>query len=279
MMLSLWSRLFSETNTTNTRDMTLDIDIDAFDDPECDYAVINLGVDWMVRAYVKESRYQDNLQGSWIRVGDIPAILTQVYSLRLCPGVGGADAEDILSCEEVAGGEGAYLLAPLPAEGEAPFAAAATEGEWLKPGWNPACRSLWLGDDVHLRVVGNEAFHSVKEIVAPCGMVYRKESRICSYLSAGHRRWVRPAGQEQPVVQVEAPRMMRLVLSGYRWEEFAPPCVIRLAHTFSMFNVRKTNQYSFSLDVYGRRISGEKAFQFPRAECYADIAASYCENM
>lgn len=279
MMLSLWSRLFSETTTTNTRDMTLDIDKDVYKDPECDYAVINLGVDWMVRAYVKESRYQDNLQGSWIRVGDIPAILTQVYSLSLYPAVGDAHALDILSCEEVAGGDGAYLLAPLPAEGEAPFAAAATEGEWLNPGWNPACRSLWLGDDVHLRVVGNEAFHSVKEIVAPRGMAYRKKSRICSYLSAGHRRWVRSAGQEQPVVQVEAPRMMRLVLAGYRWEEFEPPCAIRLACTFSRFNVRKTNQCIISLDVYGRRISEEEAFQFPMAECYNGIAASYCENM
>ena len=259
--------------------MTDDIYMDDFNDPVSACSVITLGVDWMVRGYVKENRLQDNLMGSWIRVGDIPELLTQVYSLRLCPATEDADSIDILSCEAVEVMEGAYLLAPLPMEGESPFAAAATEGVWLQKGWNPAWRSLWLGVEVCLRANEDDAFHRVQEIAAPCGMAYSKESRICSYRCAGYRRWVKPAGEEQPVVQVESPRMMRLVLSGWRWKESSPPCAIRLARTFSQFNAWGVDHSAFAVDVYGRCISEAESLQYPPVERYSSMAASYCEEM
>ena len=40
-------------------------------------AVITLGADWLVKAYVKEHRLQDNLRSVYVRVGDLPRLLRQ----------------------------------------------------------------------------------------------------------------------------------------------------------------------------------------------------------
>lgn len=252
---------------------------EASDRPIQDYAVVTLGIDWMVKAYVKDSACQEFCTPVYIRVGDIPRILTQVYSLHLCQAEGGTGSLPILSCETVAAKEGAYLLMPYHKGEEMSYPMAATDGMWLEKGWNPARRSLWLGEDVRLRACGDDTFHRVQRILAPRSMKYTEKSRICSFLCAGHRRWVKSAGEEQPIVVVEAPRMMRLVLSGVRWKDTEPPCAISLACTLGRRYRRDYgNCLYYAIEVRGRRISDEELKAYPRAESYASMAASYCED-
>jgi len=172
---------------------------------------------------------------------------------------------------------GAYLLEGLSQGGATPHPEAATMGEWLRKDWNPAWRSLWLGEDVRLREPGADVFHRVQRILAPRSMEYRK-SRLSTYLSAGFRRWVKSEAGEEPVVQVEAPRMIRLVLSGVRWKESEPPCAISIACTFGRYNGGGRNHVAFSLEVRGQRISEEKVILYPESVRYSSIVDSYCED-
>lgn len=250
---------------------------DLFENPIQDYTVITLGEDWMVQACVKEYPRQDNYQGLWIRLGDIPQMLTRVYSLWLCQAEGGMGDVRILSCEAVKPEAGAYLLAGLSQGDAAPHPEAAAMGEWLKKDWNPAWRSLWLGEDVRLREPGAEVFHRAQRILAPRSMEYR-QSRLSTYLSAGYRRWVKSEAGDEPVVQLEAPRMIRLVLSGVRWKESEPPCAISIARTYCRYNGGGRDHAAFSLEVRGQRISEENVILYPQTESYSSIADSYCED-
>ena len=45
--------------------------------PIRDYTVVSLGVDWRVKAYVKDSASQEFCDPVYIRVGDIPRICRQ----------------------------------------------------------------------------------------------------------------------------------------------------------------------------------------------------------
>ena len=251
----------------------------ASDCPIRDYTVVSLGVDWRVKAYVKDSASQDFCRPIYIRVGDIPRILTQVYSLHLYQVEGGTGSLPILSCEEMVASDGAYLLTPYHKGEEMPYPFAATDGMWLGKDWNPARRSLWLGEDVRLRACGDDTFHRVQRILAPRSMQYTEKSRICSFLCAGHRRWVKSAGAEQPIVEVEPPRMVRLVLSGVRWKESGAPCVISLACTLGRrYRHDYRNCLFYTIEVRGRRISEEALKEYPRAVSYASMAASYCKD-
>lgn len=254
-----------------------DDNFELFENPIQDYTVITLGEDWMVQACVKENPNQDNYQGLWIRLGDIPQMLTRVYSLWLCQAEGGMGSVRIHSCEEVKPEAGAYLLEGVSACVAAPHPEAATMGEWLKKAWNPAWRSLWLGEDVRLRAPGADVFHRAQRILAPRSMEYRK-SRLSTYLSAGFRRWVKSEAGDEPVVQVEAPRMIRLVLSGVRWKESEPPCAISIALTSCRYNGGGRNHALFSLEVRGQRISETKVMLYPETVRYSSIADSYCED-
>ena len=248
--------------------------------PIRDYTVVSLGVDWRVKAYVKDSASQEFCDPVYIRVGDIPRIQGLVYSLHLCQAEDGAGCLQILSCEAVEAKEGAYLLVPYHKGEEMPYPFAATDGMWLQKNWNPAWRSLWLGEEVRLRACGGDTFHRVQRILAPRSMKYTEKSRVSTFLCAGHRRWVKSAGAEQPIVEVEPPRMVRLVLSGVRGEASGAPCVISLACTLGRRYRRDyRNCLFYTIEVRGRRISEEALKEYPRAESYASMAASYCEGL
>lgn len=214
-------------------------------------AVITLGEDWLVEAYVKEHRLQDNLRPVYVRVGDLPWMLRQ-YDIDLCNtrGVG----MSVLSCEEVQPESGAYLMEDVATCQGGDYLQASSVGIW-RDSLVPGTLSTWLGEDVSIRIPGSGHFRSVQELDSAASKE-SQETRRVAYRCAGNRYW----DVETLIEGLEPPRMVRLVISvvesvSEEKDNTEHPCALELALQFRRFSMPGECKIAYTLTVLGKLLS------------------------
>lgn len=218
-------------------------------------AVITLGADWLVKAYVKEHRLQDNLRSVYVRVGDLPWMVRQ-YGIVLCNTRGGRVS--VLSCKEVQPESGAYLMEDVATCRGGDYLQASSVGIW-RDSLVPGTLSTWLGEDVSIRIPGSEHFRSVQELDSAASKE-SQETRRVAYRCAGNRYWECSDDGETLIEGLEPPRMVRLVICvaesvNVEKDNTEHPCAIELALQFRRFSMPGECKIAYTLTVLGKLLS------------------------
>lgn len=219
-------------------------------------AVITLGEDWLVKVVIKKQRLHDNLQSEYVRVGDLPRLLRQYFSVSLYCEHG--CAVSILACEDVLAEGCTYLMeaqADLPGNNQEQSASAGIRsGASMRSSF-----SAWLGEDVSIRLPGCKHFFHVRELAAD-GTGSADDDQKLIYRCVPHQFSSSANGVKSDISGGTLPRMVRLVLSGfYHIEEVTGepehPCVLHLALQPSGTMPRGKCKPFCPLEMLGRQAS------------------------
>ncbi len=219
-------------------------------------AVITLGEDWLVKAFIKKHHLHDNLQSEYVRVEDLPRLLRQYYSVSLYCEHG--LCVSILACEEVLAEGCTYLMeaqADLPGNNQVESASAGIRsGAFMRSSF-----SAWLGEDVSIRLPGSKHFFQVRELAAD-GAGSEDDDQKLVYRCVAHQFSSSANGVKSDISGGTLPRMVRLVLSAsYLIEEVTGepehPCVLHLALQPSGTMPRGNCKPFCALEMLGRQVS------------------------